>query len=354
MRPIGFLTIVGLTDLIYVVGAFRVKPAEIRVLDLVDVLLFSISGIVIGTTVVKAKLEKYAYAKTIHRIALFDGLTKCYNRKSYADDTGRLTGTYPEDFVLISLDLNGLKAANDSLGHEAGDEIIIGASQCMLRCFGPYGKVYRTGGDEFSVILHTGGQELDRLLNAFEEEVASWHGTLVDSLSISWGYVTAEQAQGLPLHEAAALADKKMYAAKSAYYSSKGMDRRKQAAAYSALCLLYRKILKINLTNDSYTIVNMDPSEQTADLGFSDSLSGWLKGFGLSGQVHPDDLASYSARTDLEYLKNYFHSSKTSINIHYRRKFGDEFHRTAMEMVPADDYRQDNQSLFLYVKKADL
>lgn len=33
------------------------------------------------------------------------------------------------------MDLNGLKAANDNIGHEAGDELIIGASKCMDNAF---------------------------------------------------------------------------------------------------------------------------------------------------------------------------------------------------------------------------
>ena len=34
-----------------------------------------------------------------------------------------------ENYVLIMMDLNGLKAANDNIGHEAGDELIIGAER---------------------------------------------------------------------------------------------------------------------------------------------------------------------------------------------------------------------------------
>ena len=53
----------------------------------------------------------------------------------------------------LAVDINGLKEVNDTFGHEAGDQLIIGAANCIERAFGDYGKVFRTGGDEFIVLL---------------------------------------------------------------------------------------------------------------------------------------------------------------------------------------------------------
>ncbi|MBQ0042952.1 MAG: hypothetical protein KBS85_06520 [Lachnospiraceae bacterium] len=83
-------------------------------------------------------------------------------------------------------------------------------------------------------------------------------------------------------------------------------------------------------------------------------ISGWLTGFGKSGQVHQDDLEGYLQKTDLEFLSNYFKESKTSISIQYRRKYADGFKQVAMDMIPADDYSTENQTLFLYVKNIDI
>ena len=49
----------------------------------------------------------------------------------------------PKDLVFVSIDVNGLKKVNDSMGHQAGDELLIGAAACMKKCFGRWGKVYR-------------------------------------------------------------------------------------------------------------------------------------------------------------------------------------------------------------------
>ncbi|MBR5705734.1 MAG: diguanylate cyclase, partial [Deltaproteobacteria bacterium] len=61
-------------------------------------------------------------------------------------------GAPPEDLAVFSIDVNGLKTVNDSLGHDAGDELIRGAADCISAAFGQTGKCYRTGGDEFVVL----------------------------------------------------------------------------------------------------------------------------------------------------------------------------------------------------------
>ena len=52
-------------------------------------------------------------------------------------------------------------------------------------------------------------------------------------------------------------------------------------------------------------------------------------------------------------MRNYFEGNKTSLHISYRRKYGDEFKQVMMEIIPADDYSNDNQNLFLYVNNIE-
>lgn len=58
------------------------------------------------------------------------------------------------NFVYVTADLNGLKGANDTLGHAAGNELIRGAADCLRAAFGAFGDIYRIGGDEFAAILY--------------------------------------------------------------------------------------------------------------------------------------------------------------------------------------------------------
>ena len=94
----------------------------------------------------KERLEKEKLIYTSNT----DELTRCLNRHAYENDMKKLN--LSEEWVYISADLNGLKQANDSYGHMAGDELICAAADCMRDSFHEYGKVYRIGGDEFAVI----------------------------------------------------------------------------------------------------------------------------------------------------------------------------------------------------------
>lgn len=315
----------------------------------------AISFLIIYVVVVQEDLQaSILEEKMMHKASITDALTGLLNRRAYTDDIKSLSNSYPNGFVYMSLDVNGLKNVNDHLGHAAGDEIITGAARCMTKCLGLYGSVYRTGGDEFTAIVCIPPKKLQTVLNEFELEVANWHGKLVDSLSVSYGYVKAEETRGCSIDKVSVIADERMYKAKADFYKKKGIDRRGREVANTALCNLYTKVLKINLTSDTYSVVSMDVSEQTAEKGFTDSISDWLQGFGKSGQVHEDDLDEYLKKTEITYLKEYFRSGKTSISISYRRKYADGFKHAAMEMIPADDYEANNQTLFLYVKNIDI
>lgn len=297
--------------------------------------------------------ESYVSERLLRKASLTDNLTGLYNRRAYMEDTARFSSKYPSDFVYLALDVNGLKTVNDNIGHAAGDEIIAGAAECIKKVWGEYGNVYRIGGDEFTALVNIPRDQFDRVVDEFENVVASWHGTLVDTFTISLGFVRAEEVQGVSLHEVSVLADKRMYIAKAAFYKKKGVDRRKQFEAHAALCNLYSKILKINITEDSYLIINMDENEQTEAKGFSNTISGWLTGFGRSGQVHEDDLSEYLRLTDINYLREYFQKGKKTISVSYHRKYEDGYKQVVMEMIPTNEYRNDNQELFLYVKPID-
>lgn len=318
-------------------------------------LVTTIVMMIVYVAVVQKDLQTTAVSEKIMRKAsVTDNLTGIFNRRAYSESIAKLSNPYPEDFVYMSLDVNGLKTVNDTLGHAAGDEIIVAAAECMTKCLGTYGDVFRIGGDEFAAIFYAPKEQLPKIIRNFQNEVDCWKGKIADFLSISLGYVTAEEAEDTPISGVALLADRRMYEAKAAFYRAKGVDRRGQIEAHTALCTLYTKTLRINITSDTFQPINVDPSEQTADKGYADTISGWLEGFGRSGQVHPDDLEDYLARTDLDYMRSYFRRGKTSLSIQYRRKYDTVYKKVMMEIIPTNAYTDTNQDLFLYVKDIDI
>ncbi len=288
-----------------------------------------------------------------YNYAYIDGLTGLLNRRAYGEELNKFKDNFPSDIICVSMDLNGLKNVNDNMGHEAGDELISEAARLIRESFGKYGKIFRTGGDEFYGIIRMTKEKYNEATVHFTESCEKWSGKYSDKMRISVGAGFFEDSADNNIMQIAIVADQRMYTDKTEYYRAMGIDRRGQAAAHKALCNLYTKILKINLTDDTFSIINMDVSEQTKEKGYADSISAWLKSFGESGHVHPDDLAEYLKYTGLDYMKEYFSGNKSSLIVFYRRRIGDEYKRVMMEMIPADDYSADHQSLFLYVNNIE-
>ena len=283
-----------------------------------------------------------------------DEMTGLLNRRAYEEDIYEHNDTPSEDdFVYVSIDVNGLKVVNDTRGHMAGDELLIGACECMKKCLEPYGKLYRIGGDEFVAILYTGKYKTKEILEDFEEALDNWSGELVDHVSVSFGCASKEELPEYSVRQLGALAEQRMYEAKDEHYRKEGVDRRGQKDAHKALYELYTKILKINVTDDTYGIVNVDVNEQTEEKGYAATISGWLRSFGEKGFVHPEDLDEYYKHTDLQFMREYFAEGNTTLIVLYRRKYEDSYKKVMMEIIPATDYTDDNQSLFLYVKNIE-
>jgi diguanylate cyclase (GGDEF)-like protein len=90
------------------------------------------------------------------RQALTDSLTGLGNHRSFHEDMRREIARRVRSgscFSLVMLDLDGLKQINDTLGHLAGDEHIRAAADCLRATMRATDSAYRTGGDEFMVVL---------------------------------------------------------------------------------------------------------------------------------------------------------------------------------------------------------
>lgn len=160
------------------------------------------------------------------RLSNTDELTGCLNRRAYEDDINNKL-SWTDKFVYVSMDVDGLKMVNDTMGHAAGDELIKGAASCMTRCYGENGKVYRIGGDEFVAIVFAGDEEFAQLKKNFDKKIASWHGKHVSSMVISSGYVFSDEKKWDSVYDMAKVADRKMYDEKNKHYETKGLERRR-------------------------------------------------------------------------------------------------------------------------------
>lgn len=139
----------------------------------------------------------------------------------------------PQDLVLLSVDLNGLKETNDTYGHLAGDELIRGAAACIDQTLSAYGTCYRTGGDEFVAILTADRAQVNVLKAALNETAKQWRGETMTELSFSVGAGFSVEHPGISMDKLIVVADRAMYADKQAYYERQGKDRRKRPSEES-------------------------------------------------------------------------------------------------------------------------
>lgn len=95
------------------------------------------------------------YIQEINKMAYQDGLTSVKNKACYLDYMEELSIKKSEtdfEYAVVVFDVNGLKWVNDTYGHEAGDRLIIAASQKICNVY-LHSPVFRLGGDEFAAIL---------------------------------------------------------------------------------------------------------------------------------------------------------------------------------------------------------
>lgn len=94
--------------------------------------------------------------RQLEQQAVTDSLTGLLNRRGfYQTVEGMLlrnehAGKY---LVVLYLDLDGFKHVNDSLGHDAGDQVLVWVAEQLKECLRPYDVLARMGGDEFVVVI---------------------------------------------------------------------------------------------------------------------------------------------------------------------------------------------------------
>jgi diguanylate cyclase (GGDEF)-like protein len=90
------------------------------------------------------------------RAALTDSLTRLGNLRAFHEDLERELARRARSgscFSIVMLDLDGLKEVNDTLGHHAGDARLRALGECLVETMRASDSAYRTGGDEFMVLL---------------------------------------------------------------------------------------------------------------------------------------------------------------------------------------------------------
>ncbi|MEO0493950.1 MAG: GGDEF domain-containing protein [Actinomycetota bacterium] len=162
---------------------------------------------------VRGELEDRA--ASLQHEATHDALTGLANRNGLMAYLDTVAYEMRGQLGLLYIDLDGFKLVNDTLGHDAGDEVLRTASQRIASSVGD-GFVARLGGDEFVVVLGVESIEVaamigNRIIQRLEHPIETAHDA---QISASVGVTLAPRdADVLAIMRAA---DQSMYAAKRA------------------------------------------------------------------------------------------------------------------------------------------
>ncbi|MEY2420707.1 MAG: hypothetical protein QOI95_774 [Acidimicrobiaceae bacterium] len=133
--------------------------------------------------------ERKASEEQLVHLALHDMLTGLPNRSLFSERLEHALSRRDASVVVMLLDLDGLKAVNDGLGHSAGDALLVGVGDRLSGALRPSDTVARFGGDEFTVLVEGAGEieakaAAERLLKALAMPLAVEGRSLVAQASI--------------------------------------------------------------------------------------------------------------------------------------------------------------------------
>ena len=103
-----------------------------------------------------ANLTRQQY-KAISNLSRRDSLTDLLNRRAFDEHLEEVQGLVREHqrTCMILFDIDHFKQVNDDFGHWVGDQVLIELAEVVGRRVRKLDKLYRTGGEEFAVILNT-------------------------------------------------------------------------------------------------------------------------------------------------------------------------------------------------------
>ena len=161
----------------------------------------------------------------VKKIAYSDKMTNLGNRRAYEEYISMLNesfrnGTAEPGLFVLMIDANGLKKTNDIFGHMAGDELVIGVAECILKVFGEHGRAFRAGGDEFVVITAMTHNDYLSKKKEMQQALSDWKGEHIHGITVAMGKADRYEFPDATAEELIDIADHRMYEEKQRYYAS--------------------------------------------------------------------------------------------------------------------------------------
>jgi len=175
----------------------------------------------ICTNLAGIAIDSRVSEERIRYLAHYDGLTSLPNRflfKEYLDLALHTAHRNHFKFAVFFLDLDKFKDINDTLGHEAGDDVLRETARRLRKCLRQTDKIARIGGDEFYILIeqldhaHYAAEVAQKLLDETVQPITIGHHAC--QLSVSIG-ISIYPDDGLNERSLLKNADHAMYRAKN-------------------------------------------------------------------------------------------------------------------------------------------
>ncbi len=155
----------------------------------------------------------------LEKLSYYDQLTGALNRHGMNEFVAKVN--HDASIGIVYCDVMGLKNVNDTMGHLAGDALLVRAYECLSSIF-PSEAVFRIGGDEFlAMSSNVTKEDMDEKIQALRGNMGNYEVNF--AVGAVWQPKCNGQIQAL-LKEA----DYLMYSEKEQYYSKHPNDRRKR------------------------------------------------------------------------------------------------------------------------------
>ena len=193
-----------------VLGSFALYRHEPHTPDSSEIAVVKVAG-----DLAALAIERKRAAAALVTAAQVDPLTGLPNRARFLEELEHRLSSNGGHAVVMFVDLDRFKWINDSLGHPAGDRILVEAAQRLRASMGDHDFLARFGGDEFTVLLRNASEPsieraAERIERTFDEPFLLDGGEFF--LTVSVGIASDERSSGA--YEMVRDADAAMYAAK--------------------------------------------------------------------------------------------------------------------------------------------
>ncbi|MEH2489228.1 sensor domain-containing diguanylate cyclase [Bradyrhizobium sp. AZCC 2230] len=176
---------------------------------------------VLGSAIVLAReIGRRADAESkLEEMATTDALTGLRNRRKFdhvIDIEWRRAMRQKTQVALLMIDADHFKAYNDTFGHQAGDQLLVGIAICISDSVHRAGDcAARYGGEEFAVLLpNTSATDAFKIAETIRAKVLGWSDGGAGS-TVSCGIASLAPTSGMDWAILVAAADKALYAAKA-------------------------------------------------------------------------------------------------------------------------------------------